>query len=171
MNTLRKVQEITNTFFVSVCFKKFPLTFLLLRLLNNVVLNGWLKNAWFRVMNFKSGCCWKRKMSVVANSCKRRPLWLNDYDGSLSFSELFSDQRGQVDNDCRPRTKSAASAYTICRNRLIHQRQQSFQPRKNGLVIQTSRPIPIPGRQHCLTPDEPPSSLFESFISVSPKLR
>ena len=107
-------------------------------------------------------------MSSVA-SLNKRPLWLDEQDGSLSFSELFSDQRGHSlnESDCRPRTKSAAALYANRRNRLIQQKLQQpqvLQRKKNGLVIQVSCPIPIPGRQQCLTFDGTSAGSFENFV-------
>ena len=100
-------------------------------------------------------------MSVVDKNT-RRPLWLNDQD--VSFSGMFNEHRGhEEDNEFRRRTRSAASAYTDRRNRLIQRRQQqqSCSLKKSHLHLNLTRPVSMPGNDTGATPETAPTNIFD----------
>ena len=95
-------------------------------------------------------------MSMLDNNL-RRPVWLNEQDRDLSFSELFSEYRYPEDeNETRRRTRSAASLYTANRNRLLQRRQQGCSLKKSHLHLNLSRPLSGPSKDPCGTPDTAP---------------
>ena len=110
-------------------------------------------------------------MSVAENT-SRRPLWLSDQDRNVLFSDLFLERRfhddDDDDNEFRRRTRSAASLYAYRRNRSIRQRQ-GCTSKKSHLHLNSSHPIPIPGRETCLTPDELRSSNYDLAETELPR--
>ncbi|CAK8675884.1 unnamed protein product [Clavelina lepadiformis] len=94
--------------------------------------------------------------------CKQNPT-----ESFSSISLLYDPNVSSSGFKCRSRSSSAAAQMLHSRNK-HNNRKQNVTRRSPILMQNSSRPIPIPGREVCSSPSTP---LFGSYDSPEPRKR